>query len=126
MTRVTASKAIEALRHVVSSTPGGFDFVYTPPSDKDMCVYVRDGVPSCLVGQALAYLGVSIDVLEGLDTACEGKSASADVLAVYYLTTDTAGRVLQTAQSVQDRQEPWGKALEAAERYFSTIPKGIE
>lgn len=98
------------------------------------CDYYRDGAPSCIVGHALAYLGVPVEALRRLDEAdyeyededgYETTPGSTDIdtladvgaleaLSGVRIDTD-AQRVFSVAQKNQDQGVPWGGAYLAAE-----------
>ena len=91
----------------------GAEFVYRPVRVEHprylTCRYADDGAPGCIVGQALALAGVSIETLEAMrDDGIED---------LYLLGRFPAGltlgalAVLRTAQQSQDRGCPWGEVL---------------
>jgi len=69
---IDRNKAIELLERVVAERGG--DFMYSPKRPAadtgkyNTCNYEFDGVPSCGIGLALSYLGVSAEDLAELDT----------------------------------------------------------
>jgi|SRR5690349_7508055 hypothetical protein len=84
------------------------------------CKYVRNGAPSCLVGQVLAKAGVPLDRLEVADSEHFGHGVPADDLLVELrqegvLTYDN--EVVDLLSGVQWRQDEgisWGRAVRAA------------
>jgi hypothetical protein len=119
---INRQQAIDLMREVAE---GREDYVY----DSNIgCDYVRDGAPSCLVGQALHRAGVPVErfapvegdaphsvgvVLERneLDEPVR-RGTFAEALGVEM--DDGAVRVLSEAQAHQDSGVPWGKAIDVA------------
>jgi hypothetical protein len=97
-----------------------------PGRRESLCAYFdpETKAPSCIVGQVLAYKGVTFD-----DMAAKDKNvyASAGTLIdTKFIKADNETRaLLETVQSEQDAGMPWGRAVEealetyedAAERY---------
>lgn len=121
MIEINAQRAVELLREVVAEK--GADHVI--PSGAGCLYYLRGGdpirggaVPSCIVGHALAKLGVDLadavggrnstpifhDVLLGTLREKAGVHLSPEAVQVWYI-----------AQKRQDERETWGVALEHAE-----------
>lgn len=108
----------EAIRAVVAEA--GRDHVYELRVDDDynlgVCDYVRDDQPSCLIGQALARVGVPVDVL----ARYEGKSSDwvMEKLGERYPEW-TFSRPIQSAardaQTAQDQELSWGHSLDKFE-----------
>lgn len=101
--------------HVYQRVHGEFDRI----GEATMCAYQHDGRPSCIVGHALSYAGVTIEQLREMDEAAdEVTSVEAlygdDLLPVEM--TDDAVTVFEAAQQAQDNGAPWGEALEAARK----------
>jgi hypothetical protein len=118
------------------------EFVYQPGTNPEngasSCVYVRDGEPSCLVGQVLARAGVSIEDLAKMDEGTpdsgteeepvgdgDGESAfevlyENGALPPYLTVTDDAAGILTHVQSRQDQGTPWGQALASVTVYRPT------
>lgn len=109
---ISVPQVIRALELAVDKA--GKDFVYVKPDENFGCVYVLDGAPSCLVGNALHRLGVPIEQLKTHNTV------TANTLMEYLSgegiieTSERATEVLRAAQSIQDQGYPWGAALLAA------------
>lgn len=107
----------EAIRAVVAEA--GRDHVYQLRDDglSSICDYVRDDQPSCLIAQALARVGVPVDVL----ARYEGKSSDWVMERIGERYPEwTFSRPIQhaarDAQIKQDQEHPWGEALDAFER----------
>lgn len=114
---IDGATALRLLREVVAERP---DYVYKPPQDMGVCVYVADGKPSCIVGHVLSRAGCTSDQLHSLDMigAIDATWLDVDWLEL----TDEAIRILGTAQGVQDGQsEPWSRALFAAEHKAAAL-----
>jgi hypothetical protein len=103
--------ALDLLAAVVQQR--GADFVYRPVLVEQprrlTCRYANDGAADCIVGQALALAGVSIQELEAMnDDGIED---------LYLLGTFPTGltigalAVLRAAQQSQDRGCRWGEVL---------------
>ena len=86
----------------------GEDYVYNVPDDaKKSCVYVYGGQPSCLIGQALANMGLPLDSRwDDLSS-----SSASHILRLFFDTPDTVIHAATRAQNTQDRMETWGEAL---------------
>jgi hypothetical protein len=95
----------------------GRDFVYQPIWVEEprylTCRYANVGAPDCIVGQALAYAGIDVPVLEAMyddgveDLYFEGRFPCRVTLG--------ALAVLRAAQQSQDRGCAWGEVLANAE-----------
>ncbi len=95
----------------------GADYVY-PEQEKNimgMCQYLRytpEGAavgPSCLVGHVMVLLGVDINDL----VFAEGSPAAEAASIANLWISEQAAHALKVAQEAQDREEPWGEAMEA-------------
>lgn len=113
--RIEYDAAVALLKEIVAEK--GEDFVYEriydASKDDSVCRYVEAGAPSCLVGNFLARLGVSLEEMVGL----EGKAAS---FVMEHLTPDVGPKtitLLNEAQYHQDAGKPWGYALDRAVDY---------
>lgn len=114
----TAKQVLDALEAAVKGKEGYIDPRAGSP---EACQYLIDGVPSCIVGTALALLGVSKEVLHRMD--CTGNPMfSADgyaALTGHGITMDEkAHGMLSRAQSRQDRSATWAQALEGAREVY--------
>lgn len=74
------------------------------------CVYYRDGLPVCLVGQVFAQIGVERP-LEG----CTVVEQRPEILSLF---DEEALEFLQEVQIEQDAGHPWGEAVRIAENYL--------
>lgn len=113
---ITAPQALAALEAVVA---GHEDEVYQEPNDDKLCVYAYNGSPSCVVGCALAHLGIDTETIAALDSA---NRLGGPILASSLCDTGPlaghidadASAVLGAAQHTQDDGETWGYALNEA------------
>lgn len=117
MITITATDALSALGHIVETR--GRDYVYHRPNGQGLCKYFANGAPSCGVGQALARLLVSDQVLQGLDTGSLGTSMGAHAMAPFLKehgieVSPQAIRIFYEFQTLQDQAMAWGVALDAA------------
>lgn len=117
-------KLIDTVRALAANNP---DFIYEAPDDRS-CVYVLDGLPSCVVGKALWAHGL---IGAGLETAgnirCTGgwgvgsqpaNVSAADDLFVWLGLDLDASEVawLLRVQTSQDNAVRWGRAVELADQ----------
>jgi hypothetical protein len=103
-------EVINAVTRLVEASP---EFVYESPVET-ACVYVFDGAPSCLVGQAFAAVGVPLDTLEDFDINDDSglfASTSASTVADNLGLTERTAFFLEAVQQRQDVQAPWKDAL---------------
>lgn len=142
---ITDSDALKALRHVVAEK--GPDHIYRPPvKGQTSCVYVWevDGElkPQCIVGCALHYLGVPLEVMAQAGCNEINAWALASKIAPQYAIEPRAVDILRAAQLVQDSalktgctcsictdaanasddNATWGVALLAAEKWAAMYP----
>jgi hypothetical protein len=117
----------EAIRAVVAEA--GRDHVYELRDDDDeydgVCEYVRDDQPSCLIAQALARVGVPVDVL----ARYENRSSDwvMEKLGERYPEWTFSRPIIfaaRQAQIKQDQEKEWGEALDAFER--GLVEAGVE
>ncbi|WP_037355444.1 hypothetical protein [Amycolatopsis orientalis] len=118
------AKALELLERAVKEK--GADYLYprTYTAGLPVCAYERNGKPSCLVGTALSYTGVTVEQLREMDAAGYASFARLymdDRLPVEL--TDDAVDVFQAAQTAQDIGDIWGTALEKAREEAAEIAK---
>lgn len=118
---ITEQRAIDLLRQVVATK--GADI--TVPSSG--CVYFLNGQPSCLIGHAMALVGISKDDLTVTDEGFTMEFnesplgpiitplAESGVLSLH----TKAEAVWQAAQDAQDAGRTWGQALAAAEEVLA-------
>lgn len=108
---LTRDEALDLLAAEVADRP---DYVYLRRPDDfdevDGCVYVAAGVPSCLVGRALARHGWPLEELRALDRA----NLSARELPPS-MADDGARRAFAAAQVNQDGGSTWLTALQEAD-----------
>jgi hypothetical protein len=105
--RITAHVARRLLREVVTDT--GRDHTVAVPGR-----YVHDDRPMCIVARALYRLGVTVDELADMDL-CSSLNDIRDVRLPARVRMSVQARiVLGAAQGVQDVQDTWGDALDAA------------
>jgi hypothetical protein len=132
---IDGADALRLLENAVEAR--GADYVY--PRDADsiikVCVYTRNGEPSCGVGYALYEAGLSIEGLERLDDADQerddeegffttgiSEEAIRSILRndLDTIITDEAQEVFARFQVAQDSGENWGFSLECAKRVVVT------
>lgn len=115
-------KVLDTLDEIVEEF--GPDYVYKPKTVLDIdgaaCVYVVDGKPSCLAGQVLFRLGVSVDDLakndheRGYVSIGATNPANGAEFEVPLDLSRFAFKVLRVAQTQQDMRYSWGKARDLA------------
>lgn len=116
MTFITFDMALEALNAVVDEK--GDDYVYE--GGRMSRTYAVYDVPSCIVGNTLHRLGVSISTLTEMDrrTIDGAAISSRKVLEVLegsgFILDNDAVMLLATAQVLQDAEIPWGDAVRMA------------
>lgn len=145
-TIIDKSKALELLHKAVDEK--GNDYVYPRGTGlaSQTCTYERNGEPSCIVGHALAYVGVPVEHLKVLDSLSDPAIGNDTTIATleedyevgaeasYFdpetdigpsawletnddvVLTEEALLVFATAQNRQDAGTPWGEAVRDAER----------
>lgn len=116
---IDGDRALALIAEVVAEF--GVDFFYADhvrvpdrpgnhgAAERVLCVYVRDGRCSCLIGHALHRAGVPIAELERM----RGVIDLVQLPDRVQLTPD-ALTVFVAAQSAQDNGHPWGNALRYA------------
>lgn len=116
---ITGTDALALLKRAVEER--GEDYVYPAelkgprPGDlrevsETTCRYFTDGAPSCIAGQALAYLGFTQADL----APHENRGASYVFEALGLNMTRAAVYGFEAAQGAQDSGQPWGEALKDA------------
>lgn len=116
MAVITFDMALEALNAAVDEK--GSDYVYE--GGRTSRTYVAYDEPSCIVGNALHRLGVSISTLTEMDrrTIDGAAISSRKVLEVLegsgFILDNGAVMLLATAQVLQDAEIPWGDAVRMA------------
>ena len=124
MTIITQAQAIEALEQAVEAN--GPDFIYEAIQTERLgrevqaCRYEDQGAPSCGVGLALSYLGVTLEILKSLDREVKDDT-SINSLETLGLLSDAgfnlepgAVAVFSKFQGLQDYHNPWGYSLDKA------------
>lgn len=121
---ITLDAMQEAVRAIVATAPEGYVYPYARIPSKQStgtCNYVVGGAPSCLIGQALARLGVPIATLQVMDAGNSGiyEPRVLDILgkASFYLERE-AVLYAAGAQSAQDNGDTWV----GAEALGATLP----
>jgi hypothetical protein len=114
---ITTAKAVELLDRALEEK--GAEYIYPRHRKGDLyCVYEHNNAPSCIVGYALSYVGLTPADLNALDQT--GKQAGGspiwnltDILKANYgiVITEGASVVLSKAQAVQDFGHQWGVAV---------------
>ena len=101
----------------------GENFIYAVDDGDDLCRYVKDGKPDCIIGHTLHWYGISLESLSAWEgSACENMatynpwSASIPLIPVAPVVLET----LQVAQAKQDSGQTWGDARDAALFYAYT------
>lgn len=116
MAVITFYMALEALNAAVDEK--GSDYVYE--GGRMSRTYAAYDEPSCIVGNALHRLGVSISTLTEMDrrTIDGAAISSRKVLDVLegsgFILDNDAVMLLATAQVLQDAEIPWGDAVRMA------------
>jgi hypothetical protein len=101
----------------------GEDYVYSR-GGSGSCNYVRNGAPSCLVGQVLAKAGVPLERLKRADEGHFDNGVPADDLLVELrqegvLTCDSeVVSLLSEVQWRQDEGTSWGSVVRFARNYL--------
>jgi hypothetical protein len=109
MIELTLEKAIELAKQAVADR--GEDYVYEKPEDVEVCQYVHDDGPGCIVGYILNKAGASLEELH--DHEGTWASALTDRLEVTGVLTASyeANVFLDAIQGKQDNGKNWGQAL---------------
>lgn len=117
----THEQVVDALHKVVEEF--GPNTVYKMGPDEALCLYAREGDHGCIVGEALAVLGVPRDELLALTRIrCAGSrekisvGARSALVELGVLVPPETENLLINVQSRQDRGAPWGRAVEMAEK----------
>src|SRR5882757_128354 len=91
----------------------GSDYVYE--AHDNVCQYVNDGQPDCLIARALVDYGVPVAVMEEWDNPTrEIKQVWDDHMNRPAFLTLAAVKVFAVAQDKQDAGQSWGYAVDAA------------
>lgn len=106
-------RLIAIVRQKAAAAP---DFVYNPPiEEKGTCVYVHDGKPSCLIGQALWGAGL-IDA--SLEDSAYNTETSSPLISGYLSLIDIGINELTWLRAVQYKQDTratWADAVAYAD-----------
>lgn len=110
MTTLTYEKANELLDRAIAEK--GADYVnekteYGSDGDTDCFYFTPEGVPSCIIGHVMHYLGF------GPNDVNEHSAARAQP-AIRQVAGEDVVSFLMNVQSKQDRGLPWGYAVEQA------------
>lgn len=106
----------------------GEDYVY-PKEGGLKCSYVRDGEPSCLVGQVLAAAGVPLARLveadqDNFNSGTPAYDLLQELRSEGVIDFDLRSHVLLTeAQYSQDGLTPWGESVRRAKRAADSCGK---
>jgi hypothetical protein len=123
---LSLDEAKELLARAVQERGEDYTYKMLTIDDSALCAYFDPATkaPSCIVGQVLAYKGVTFDDMSSQD---KNVYASAGTLIdTKFVKADNETRaLLEIVQSEQDAGMPWGRAVEealetyeeAAERY---------
>lgn len=109
------------------------EFVYKYPVEKPMlsggigksCMYVHNGFPSCLIGQALWDAGHIGATLENTEMNNDGVSDLLHKLGIYHEFSRDELAWLVQAQEQQDKGMPWGEAVAYADFHSSFNTGGV-
>jgi len=113
----TYDETLAALRRAVAKK--GADYVYVSDRQNDeACFYTAtDGSPSCIVGHVFAELEPALLAeLKTYEDANEASRAVADLGRDYVLFEEDALDLLIHAQTNQDCGNPWGAAVDEADK----------
>ena len=124
-------KVADVAREVLRLGMKSPDFVYRS-NEPNGCMYVRESngvlVGDCIVGQALVNLGCDVDVLRDADIALQlgrgGESASTMVNNFIQPESERDAdllAVLDSVQTMQDNQSPWGIAVKDLKEFFPEL-----
>jgi hypothetical protein len=125
---ITEKELIDAIRQVAATEP---DRVYKTDSSQSACSYLPNALNpcGCIVGEALALLGVPREVLSQADrlgmTALGSEWGSprlAEILEEYVTTEALESPWVCAVQEAQDLHEPWDAAVEGADALFGVRP----
>lgn len=133
---LTRENVVKAIEEAVEAKGRAYVYPLLPEGADEygefeyaICTYVRDGQPSCIVGHALASLGVPVEILAGLDAPPGGTGAYraltglAKDRVIEYRAEDwefITGFLLE-AQIHQDGGDSWGDALDKARSYVGLV-----
>lgn len=120
---IDENRALELLRNRIQ---GNEDFVYQRRDN--MCFYVENGCPSCLIGQVLHDVNVSIEDLSIMDGNIEnGYDTDIGYLYLERLLpknlslTWQAIQIFVFTQGEQDKGISWGQVLADTESWWQSV-----
>lgn len=116
---ITLDMVLEAIDHAVGVRGADYVDPATGQVSPGECKYVRGGAPSCIIGTALAHLGVPLEVLEEIDDSDDPTvGGGEDFLQILHEADVTFAPhvrpVLAVAQITQDSGRTWGQAQDKA------------
>lgn len=120
MKTFTAKEVMDALDVVVEGKENYTDPGSASPNSGG-CKYVKNYAPSCIVGCALARLGVPIGVLIEMDGTWDPTISADGQLPLHdngYAVTDVGLNMLKHAQIRQDAGDTWGMARDEARDWY--------
>lgn len=103
----------QLIKHVRDLAEKHPRFTYESAQWNGDCVYVEEGKPSCIIGQAASLAGVPIATLEQWDRR-DDSSANSVVAEIGVHGTRVRGW-LRRVQIAQDRGYTWAEAVKAAD-----------
>jgi hypothetical protein len=120
METLTYDEVVELLERAVAER--GEDYVY-PKEDmcpefalNSVCQYFVGSRPSCIIGQVLAYKGITAEQV----TEFEGRGGPA-VVQRFFDIDDSTQVLIYEVQSRQDDGLPWGEALANARAFVGNV-----
>ena len=128
---IDLDELVQAVRDIAKEHP---DFVYG--SMYETCNYQVKGCPACIIGQALARIGVDVKVLTYLDTGGDsedtkfvspwsgdttvGSLAGGGSILLDY-DHDIRIKWLNCVQETQDNDSAWGDCIRLADKRFPLV-----
>lgn len=119
---ITLDEAKELLSRAVKEK--GADYVYEQVDGACLYFNPSDKCPSCMVGYALSYKGLTYDNLVASDSAI-GEVTNLAEEGVIKVDNETLA-LLTVAQVEQDQGQTWGRALEEALATYEESAKAYE
>jgi hypothetical protein len=129
MKKIKAGKVLAIMEEVVEEH--GVDHVYRPPTGPHgTCQYLDtddDNGPGCLIGHVLRRLGVpgallrvryNSESVNDVLRPVEGLSGVFSIPEIDLVFSESALKVMLTAQRAQDGKYTWGKALKEAKAVY--------
>ncbi|RZU36030.1 hypothetical protein EV284_3513 [Streptomyces sp. BK022] len=112
---ITLDEAKSLLARAVEERGAGYTYQMLTIDEQSLCAYFdpKTKAPSCIVGQVLAYKGVTYDDLAGQEVNTYANIEALNDQGVVKVDNDTQA-LLEIAQSEQDAGMPWGRAVEEA------------